>query len=267
MATILYGVEDAVATITFNKPDKLNALDDGMVTDLWAAVGRASEDRDVRVIVLTGAGRGFCAGADVTGFGDKDPQALITKQPRLFDMNQRADYQTRHSLFPAIPKPIIGMVNGAAAGLGMLYAMFCDIRFMAENAAMTTAFARRGLAAEYGFAWILTRLVGQANALDLLLSGRRVTGAEAERMGLVNRAVPAEELAEVTYAYAREMARLCSPASMKTLKRQVYDVPFQTLAEAVRAANQIMLTTNVSEDFAEGTASFLEKRPPRFAPL
>ena len=105
MSTILYEVADGVATITLNKPDKLNALDDGMIEALWAAVYRAAEDQEARVIVLTGAGRGFCAGADVTGFDGLDPEALITKMQRPFDMNQRPDYQTRHSLFPAIPKP------------------------------------------------------------------------------------------------------------------------------------------------------------------
>lgn len=267
MSTILYDVADGVATITLNKPDKLNALDDGMIEALWAAAYRAAEDQEVRVIVLTGTGRGFCAGADVTGFGGLDPEALITKMQRPFDMNGRADYQTRHSLFPAIPKPIIAMINGPAAGLGLLYALFCDIRFSAEGATMTTAFVRRGMAAEYGFAWILTKLVGQANALDLLLSGRHFTGEEAARMGLVNWAVPLKDLANKTYAYARDMAVNCSPASMKAVKQQVYDVPFQTLAESVRTANQMMLTTNASEDFAEGTRSFLEKRPPKFQPL
>ena len=188
MSKILYDVADDIATVTLNRPEKLNALDDDMIAELWAAVERAAQDKNVRVIVLTGAGRAFCAGADVTSFGDTSPEALITKMPRPFDMNRRPDYQTRHTHFPAVPKPIIAMINGPAAGLGLLYAMFCDIRFVAEDAAMTTAFVRRGLAAEYGFAWILTRLVGQANALDLPLSGRRFTGAEAAPMGLANKA-------------------------------------------------------------------------------
>lgn len=267
MSTILYAVADGVATITLNKPEKLNALDDAMVAALWDSVRQAAEDPEARVILLTGAGRAFCAGADVTGFGEVEPSALLTKMPRPFDMNQRPDYQTRHTLFPAIPKPIIAMINGPAAGLGLLYAMLCDIRFVAEEAVLTTAFARRGLAAEYGFAWILTRLVGQAHALDLLLTGRRFTGREALRMGLANRALPADQLADTVHSYAQEMVRLCSPAAMKAMKAQVYEVPFETLAESVRAANQLMLVMNSSEDFEEGTRSFLEKRPPRFQPL
>jgi enoyl-CoA hydratase/carnithine racemase len=267
MSSILYDVADGVATVTLNKPEKLNAVDDAMMALLWETMARAAADSAVRVIVLTGAGRAFCAGGDVTSFGGLDVAGLTTKMPRPFDMNRRPDYQTRHSLFPAIPKPIIAMINGPAAGLGLLYAMFCDIRFAAEGAAMTTAFARRGLAAEYGFAWIMTRLIGQANTLDLLLSGRRFTGAEAFRMGLVNQVHPTGALEEATHAYAREMAAWCSPAAMRTIKAQIYEVPFETLAESVQGANRDMLVHNASEDFKEGTRSFLEKRPPRFPPL
>lgn len=267
MPSVLYAVADGVATVTLNKPEKLNAVDDAMMALLWETMARAGDDPDVRVIVLTGAGRAFCAGGDVTSFGGLDLGQLTTKMPRPFDMNRRPDYQTRHSLFPAIPKPIVAMINGPAAGLGLLYAMFCDIRFVAEDAALTTAFARRGLAAEYGFAWIMARLIGQANTLDLLLSGRRFGGAEALRLGLVNQCHPAAGLEAATYAYARDMAELCSPDAMRTIKAQVYQVPFETLAESVQGANRDMLVHNASDDFREGTRSFLEKRKPRFAPL
>ncbi|MBI4661592.1 MAG: enoyl-CoA hydratase/isomerase family protein, partial [Verrucomicrobia bacterium] len=173
-------------------------------------------------------------------------------------------YQTRCSWFPAVQKPIIAMMNGAAAGLGLLYALFCDVRFAAEEAVFTTAYSRRGISAEFGMAWILPRIVGHANALELLLSGRKIDGREALRLGLVHRIYPREGLAEATYAYAREMADLVSPRSTRMIKQQVYEVPFQTLAEAVAMANQDLLVSNRCNDFKEGTASFLEKRPPRF---
>jgi enoyl-CoA hydratase/carnithine racemase len=261
---ILSETRDRIATVTLNRPDRMNALSDEMVTELWAAMEAAVQDKEVRVVVLTGAGKGFCAGADVSGFGGVDPQYLIRKLPRLFDMNRRPDYQTRHSLFPAFGKPIIGMLNGSAAGLGLLYALFCDIRFAAEEAVFTTAFVRRGLSAEYGLAWILTQIVGQAHALDLLLSGRKVTAAEACRIGLVNQVYPRDKLTEATYAYAQEMAVNCSPRAMRIIKSQVYDVPFQTLAEAVAVANQDMLISNASPDIKEGAAAFFERRPPNF---
>jgi enoyl-CoA hydratase/carnithine racemase len=170
---ILYDVKDRIATVTLNRPERLNALSDDMVQEVWAALFAASDDPEVRVIVLTGTGRAFCAGADVGNFASNDANYLIAKLKRPFDMNRRADYQTRHSLFPAIPKPVIGMLNGSAAGLGLLYALFCDLRFAAEDAVFTTAFARIGLSAEYGAAWILRETVGHSNALDLLISGRK----------------------------------------------------------------------------------------------
>lgn len=261
---VVYDVESNIATITLNRPQRLNALSDEMTRELFEAMQSAARDSGVRVIVLTGAGRGFCAGGDISGFGGQTPQELTTKLPRHFDMNQRADFQTRHSYFPAIPKPIIGMINGPAAGLGMLYALFCDIRFASSDAVFSTSFARRGVGAEYGMAWILSTVVGHARALDLLLSARKVDGTEAADMGLVNKAYPASELRKATYAYAQELVNWCAPSSMRLMKKQAYEVPFQDLHQAVIMANQEMLTTNTSADFFEGTASFREKRPPRF---
>jgi enoyl-CoA hydratase/carnithine racemase len=263
--TVLYETSEAVATITLNRPEQMNSLNDETVTELYEAMRRADQDRDARVIVLTGAGRAFCAGGDISGFGTVDPKSLTTKLPRPFEMNRRADYQTRHTYFPQMRKPVIGMINGAVAGLGMLYALGCDVRFAAETAVFTTAFARRGLSAEYGMAWMLVRVVGHANALDLLLSARKFHAPEAKELGLVNKVVPADRLQEATYAYAREMAQWCSPRSMRVIKEQVYEVPFQSLHEAVVMANRDMVVSNAGPDFREGTRSFLEKRPPHFA--
>ena len=262
---VLLGVADRIATITLNRPERLNAIDDAMAEALWAAMDRAGRDPGVRAIVLTGAGRAFCAGGNIAGFDGMDPQHLVTKQRRPFDMNRRPDYQTRHSLFPAIGKPIIAMLNGPVAGLGLLYALFCDIRFMNAEAVATTAFARLGLAAEYGMAWILRETVGHANALDLLLSARKVTGSEALLLGLVQRVCAAEALVAETYAYAGDLAANCSPNAMRLLKQEVWEAPFQSLHEAVMLANRDMIATNASDDFKEGVASFRAKRAPRFA--
>jgi len=262
--TILTEAVDGVRTITLNRPDQMNSLNDEMVAELYEAMWQADADKVTKVIVLTGAGRAFCAGGDISGFGSQTPKELLYKLPRTFDMNKRPDYQTRHTYFPRLRKPVIGMLNGATAGLGMVYALCCDIRFAADTAVFTTAFARIGLSAEYGMAWLLPRIVGQANALDLLLSGRKVYAPEAKELGLVNKVFPADRLAEETYAYAREMAELCSPRSMRVIKEQVYEVPFQTLHEAVMEANKDMLISNVCADFKEGTASFREKRKPNF---
>ncbi|MFL6681569.1 MAG: enoyl-CoA hydratase [Burkholderiaceae bacterium] len=261
---ILYDVHDRVATVTLNRPQALNAWTDVMAEEVWQAMHAAERDDGVRVIVLTGAGRAFCAGGDVTGFKNEHPRALLDKLPRAFDFSRRPDYQSRAAWFPAIDKPIIAMLNGATAGLGLVHALFADIRFAAEDAPVTTAFARIGLASEYGMAWALRHVVGHANAADLLLSGRKVRGAEALRMGLVSQVHARDDLAAATHAYAREMAESCSPRSLRVLKQQLWALPFQSLHEAVAADSIAMLDANVCDDFQEGKRAFLEKRPPRF---
>lgn len=263
--TILYDAADGVATVTLNRPERMNALNDQIVCELHEAMWRADADPSARVIVLTGAGRAFCAGGDIGGFGGVDPKKLLTKLPRPFNGDRRADYQARHVYFPQLRKPVVGMLNGATAGLGLLYALSCDVRFAADNAVFTTAYVRRGLSAEYGTAWMLQRVIGHANALDLLLSGRKFLAPEAKELGLVNKVFPAATLVSETHAYAREMAVWCSPRAMRAIKQQLYEAPFQTLHEAVLMANQDMVIANDSDDFKEGTRSFSEKRPPQFS--
>ncbi|MDP6872821.1 MAG: enoyl-CoA hydratase [Alphaproteobacteria bacterium] len=265
--TVLYETEDNIATVTLNRPERLNALNDELVTELYQVMQQADQDKEVRINILTGAGRGFCAGGDIHGFNNLVPEQLIVKNPTLFNMNIRADYQTRHAYLPSLRKPVIGMVNGPAAGLGLLYALGCDIRFAADSALFTTAFAKRGLAAEFGMSWLLPRVVGHANAMDLLLSARTIGAEEALQLGLVNKIFPPDKLRQETLAYAREMVTWCSPTAMRHIEQQTWDTPFQSLQESVRDANQIMLETNRSPDFAEGTASFHEKRPPNFQPI
>ncbi len=261
---ILYDVRDGIATITLNRPEQLNAWTDVMADEVYQAMHAAGADDAVRVIVLTGAGRAFCAGGDITGFKSDNPRQLLDKLPRAYDFSRRPDYQSRAAYFPSIPKPIIGMLNGATAGLGLVHALFCDVRFAAEEATLTTAFARIGLASEYGMGWVLNRVAGHAHALDLLLSARKVKGPEALRLGLVNQVHPAVQLAEATHAYARDIADFVSPRSTRTLKQQLWNLPFQTLHEALITDSDEMLRANVSEDFQEGKRAFIEKRPPRF---
>jgi enoyl-CoA hydratase/carnithine racemase len=267
---VLYDVRERVATITLNRPEALNAWTDVMAEEVWQATHEAERDDAVRVIVLTGAGRAFCAGGDVTAFkspgdGDSDfPRSLLHKLPRAYDFSRRPDYQSRAAYFPAIAKPIIAMLNGATAGLGLVHALFADIRFAADDAVLTTAFARLGLASEYGMAWALRNVVGHAAATELLLSARKVRGAEVLRLGLASQIHPREQLAEATHAYARELANTCSPLSLRTLKGQLWNLPFQSLHEACIGDSEEMLRTNVSEDFQEGKLAFKEKRAPRF---
>lgn len=269
-AETTYLVAERVATITLKRPDKLNAWTAVMEQEVRAAMDAADNDGSVRVIVLTGAGRGFCAGADMSllntvatqGLDDRGrKQALATRGNRE---GVRADFQRKYSYFPALSKPVIAAINGPVVGLGLVIALYCDLRFASDAAKFSTAFSRRGLVAEYGMAWMLPRLVGLPNALDLLFSARTIDAAEAQRIGLVNQVFANEQFMEKVNAYARELASSVSPRSMRVMKRQVYDAMFQTLAEAIETSEQEMLASLQSEDFKEGVAHFLEKRAPRF---
>lgn len=262
---ILYDVEHRIATITLNRPQRLNAWTLAMEREVRLALEAAAADDDVRAIVLTGAGRGFCAGADMDILQGIDGGARRDDSwQRPFDMNRRADWQTRYGFYPAIGKPIVAMLNGPTAGLGLVHALYCDIRFAADSAVFTTAFSRRGLIAEHGIGWMLPRIVGHANALELLLSARKFDAAEALAMGLVHKVWPTARLADETYQYVRDLVDNVSPRSMRVIKGQQYEAPFQTLAENTAAANAEMLQSFASEDFREGVAHFVEKRPARF---
>ncbi len=267
---ILYSSEDQVATITLNRPEKLNAWTRAMDGQVRAAMQVAAADPQVRAIVVTGAGRGFCAGADMnllTGLssGATAPATATTaaSSPALADAGMAANYAASFGYLQNIGKPIVAAINGPIAGIGLCLVLYCDIRLMADGAKMTTAFARRGLIAEHGISWWLSRLIGPMNAMDLLLSARPTTAAEAAQMGLVKR-LPTEGFAAAAQAYASELARLSSPRSMAVMKRQVFEAQFQSLGEAVAVADAEMLKSFTSEDFKEGVAHFVEKRLPAF---
>jgi len=272
----LYEVAKRVATITLNRPDKLNAWTAVMEKEVRAAMAEAEGDENVRVIVLTGAGRGFCAGADMSllsTVATKGLDAAQRAQAVQADAGSgsgsgggsaRADFQKKYSYFPAMSKPVIGAINGPAVGLGLVIALYCDLRFASDAARFSTAFARRGLIAEYGMAWMLPRLVGHANALDLLFSARLIDAAEAFRMGLANQVFPQDVFQEKVREYAAELAANVSPRSLRVIKRQVYDAMFQPLGEAFEVAEREMLASLQCEDFKEGVAHFVEKRAPVF---
>ncbi len=273
MTEILYDVSGHVATITLNRPEKLNAWTRVMEQEVRHAMHEAAGDGRVRAIVLTGAGRGFCAGADMSllnsvvqrGLGPEHPLPDSTGNGgAAYAPAARPDFQRQYSYFPAIPKPVIAAINGPAVGLGFVIAMFCDLRFASDTARFGTAFARRGLIAEYGLAWLLPKIAGHANALDILLSARVIDAQEALRMGVVNQVFAQDGFMERVYAYANDLAHGVSPRSMRVIKRQVYDAMFQTLGEALDTATVEMKASLQCEDFKEGVAHFLEKRAPAF---
>jgi enoyl-CoA hydratase/carnithine racemase len=268
----LYNVADRVATITLNRPDKLNAWTAVMEKEVRAGMYEAERDENVRVIVLTGAGRGFCAGADMSLLGaiaqQGGPDAARTEYLRNSDNgerpNVRPDFQKKYSYFPSLQKPVIAAINGPAVGLGFILSLYCDLRFASEGARFGTAFAKRGLVAEYGLAWLLPRLIGHANALDMLFSARMVEAQEALRMGLVNQVFPQDKFLDGVQAYAKDLAYTVSPRSMRVMKEQVYNAMFQTLSEAFETAEKEMVLSFQAADFKEGVAHFLEKRAAAF---
>jgi enoyl-CoA hydratase/carnithine racemase len=265
---VLMDVEEGVALITLNRPDRLNAWTSEMQVRYFDLLEECAEREDVRAIVVTGAGRGFCAGADMQNLqalsgGDGGAGANGGDGAR-----PSGDADARPITFPlTVPKPILAAINGPCAGLGLVQALMCDLRFAAAGAKLATSFARRGLVAEHGISWVLPRLVGPAKALDLLLSARVVLGAEAAELGLVNRAVDDERVVEEAVSYARMLASECSPASMATIKRQVYADFEHGLSETLEQAHRLMFESFSRPDFAEGVQSFVERRPPRFAPV
>ncbi len=266
----LYDVADRVATITLNRPDKLNAWTAVMEQEVRAAVEDAERDDKVRVIVITGAGRGFCAGADISllqNVADRGvDQSVRERATRASGQSKdaRPDFQKKYSYFPAVGKPVIAAINGPVVGLGLVIALYCDLRWASDAARLSTTFARRGLVAEYGMAWMLPRLVGLPNALDLLFSARTIDAAEALRVGLVNQVFSHDVFLDKVRENARELALSVSPRSLRVMKRQVYDAMFQTLAEAFEISEREMLASLQSEDFKEGVAHYVEKRAPAF---
>lgn len=245
-----------VLLLTLNRPDRLNAWTDGLEARYFELLAGADADPDVRAVVVTGAGRGFCAGADMDHLkelGSTEVTSVQRARPRNTPM--------------ALRKPLIAAVNGAAAGLGLVEALYCDLRFCVPEAKLTTAFVRRGLIAEYGISWLLPRLIGPSRAMDLLLSGRVVTGEEALAMGLVDRLVAPGELVDAAVAYAQDLADHCSPASMAVIKGQVRHDLEATLDASIAESERLMLEGFRRPDVAEGVASYLERRPPAFAGL
>ncbi len=246
---------DGVATVTFNRPDRKNGWSPELEAAYFGTLDRVDRDADVRAVVLTGAGTAFCPGMDASRLNEKAGKGL--------DLSGRPpQYRPR-----TLRKPLIAAINGGCAGIGLVQALMCDVRFAARGAKFSTAFARRGLAAEYGLSWVLPRYVGLENALDLLLSARTFDAEEALRLGLVSRVVERDDVLAQAQAYAGDLARNCAPTALAAIRHQVYGDLEVGLDEALRRSLQVMAVTNGSADFVEGMRSFIERRPPHFAPL
>lgn len=263
---VLYAaLGNGVAVVTLNRPERMNAWGGGLAAAFYRCMDAAEADSDVRVIVLTGNGRAFCAGADM---GDLDTISGASESTGDEDSDMSHLVGERHPHFLTdMRKPIIAAINGACAGIGLTHALMCDVRFVAAGAKLTTAFARRGLIGEYGISWILPRLVGWSAALDLLLSGRTFYAEEAAELGLVKEVVAPEDLLPRALAYAQDMAAHCAPSSMAVIKRQMYDDALRDLVATSDHAERLMHESMRRPDFIEGITAFFEKRQPNFPPL
>jgi enoyl-CoA hydratase/carnithine racemase len=266
--TIRYEVADHVALVTLDRPERLNAWTSRMEAEHRWALGEADADPDVRVVVVTGAGRGFCAGADTEAlsglveagrYGDGNGSG-----PARPDPDVRPDFDHPHAFQLGLTTPVIAAVNGPAAGVGFVLACYADLRFAAAGAKLTTSFGRLGLPGEWGITWLLPRLVGPALAAELLLSSRVVLAEEAQRIGLVNRVYPPEDLLPETLSFARTMAAEIAPSSLRVLKAQLWADQLDPLDTSIRRAAALLDEMVGAPDFAEGVAALTERRPPRF---
>jgi enoyl-CoA hydratase/carnithine racemase len=271
---IRYEVDDPVAIITLNRPQALNAWTETMDVEVRDALTRAAGDPKVVGIVVTGEGRAFCAGADMnllsgisSGGGGEHALARAGERPEWARTDGADDFAGRFPYVMAIDKPVIAAINGAVAGMAFPFALCCDLRIVSPNALFVTAFAQRGLIAEWGLSWLLPRLIGPAAALDLLFSSRRVGGEEAYRLGLANYLVAADELMSFSRDYVETLARTSSPTSMAIMKRQVYEQLHRGLGEAEYDSQRLIIESFGRGDFKEGVSSFVEKRPPDFPRL
>jgi enoyl-CoA hydratase/carnithine racemase len=269
---VTYAVSDGIALITFNRPEVRNAWLNETTTLYRTLLCEAELDRQVRVVVVTGAGSTFCVGADMSlldemsggtaTIGPTNPDGT----PMPLPGNQRdPDYALAHAYTLAMSKPVIAAINGAAAGIGFITACYADIRLAAAGAKLTTSVAKLGLPAEHGMSWLLPRLIGLGPAVELLLTGRTVTAEEAATMGLIHHVYPADQLHDQALSYAAGIVADVAPSSLKIIKAQIYADMRGSFADAVRVADESMQRTVPSYDFREAVTAFGERRHPNFS--
>jgi len=255
---ILFAVEDGVATITLNRPEKMNAFHFALGAELSNAYARCDMDDAVRAVILPGAGKAFCAGADMSGGGKTfdDVEGSRSRADSGSRVRGLAAYQVR--------KPVIAAINGHAVGVGLTLAMQCDLRLVARDAKLAFSFVRRGIIPELGSHSILPRVIGFSRAADLLLSGRTIRGEEAAALGLASEALPAEAVVPRAQEWARDVAVNAAPASVAITKRLLWEGVTETPRETMAKAKPLLAWVGKQVDAAEGVRSFLERRPPEW---
>jgi enoyl-CoA hydratase/carnithine racemase len=254
--TVIYDVDDGIATVTLNRPERLNAWNEQLASELSAALDLADGDDAVRAIIVTGAGRAFCAGADLEKGGD-----TFDRSARGQGDDGGGQPDTPLRLPYDLHKPVIAAINGAAVGVGITYPLLADVRIVAEDAKISFAFVRRGMIPELASHAILPRVLGLSNAADLLLSGRMISGREAAELGLASAAVPAPEVVSTARVCAREYAA-AAPVSVAIAKRLVWDNLRPDIEATTRRENPLFAWVGQQADAREGIESFLQRRPP-----
>ena len=271
-AEIIYDKSDRIATVTFNRPEKMNAWTPTMGAETRTALLDADRDPTIGAIIVTGAGRAYCAGADMGGLSEissgraRASGAGSSPSPDQEEWlrAQRPDYRNQYAYVLGLSKPVIGAINGACVGLGFTTCLYQDIRIASENARMGLIFVQRGLAIEHGSSWMLPRIVGVARAVELAVTGRLVDADEALRIGLVHRVVPQASLIETAREVAGHIANKCAPLGVSEAKKLVWRHLFTDLATAIREDDESMTMMTRSEDFKEGVRAFNEKRPAKY---
>jgi enoyl-CoA hydratase/carnithine racemase len=269
-SAILYAVADGVATLTFNRPEKLNALTPAMLSQFFQRVAEAAGDPAVRAIVITGAGRGFCAGLDLSVIGGGTSEALVTESDRAPQWGDDIGPELGRFFsggwngLITSRKPTIAAINGPAFGWGLILSLHCDIRFASRSAIFNVTFSRLGIPGEKGSAWLLARLLGTARAADLLYTARRFDGAEAEKIGIVNTVLADEALLPHVMEYARGIAANSAPRSLAAMKAQIWTAIDDHYDLAFEAADREQDLAVQTKDFREGIGSLREKRAPVF---
>ena len=265
---VLLSTDEGVAVVTLNRPHRGNAWTGRMESEFRALIAEADGDPDVGVIVVTGAGRHFCVGADSRALEMHSQagsyQSGIEVPPRQPANPDDPSSRTRFGFLRALNKPVIAAVNGSAAGIGFVIMCFADIRFVAFEAKLTAAAPRLGLPAECGVSWILPRLIGLSRATELLISSRILLGDEASDIGLAHRSLPSHEVLASAIAYARTLIAECAPSSLQSTKQQLALDLDRSLLDADTDANERLLRMVGSDDFREGVEALVQRRPPRF---
>jgi len=264
---INYTVEDPVAIIEFNREDRLNAASDKMLAELRHACAQAEADSAVVGIIITGKGRGFCAGRDIApggASGPSKPEGDGSLPVELGDPDVGEGYARSYAYLATLRKPVIAAVNGPCVGLGFVLAMMCDMRYIAEDAYFMSAFGQRGLVAENGIAWMMPRMIGIGRSLEILWSSRKVRGPEAAELGLAEKCVPGDQLIDEAKAFIQMLADTVAPSSIHAMKKQLFRSLELDFGTAFDESRQALAEARASGDVTEGMTAFREKRPPNF---